>query len=233
MSNIIDAIINVVNNPIYELRKVYERNNRANNAGDAIEVKKIESKNSALALNSSYPKNKLYSSSNMISKACKECEDWIEKDMIYAVGIVEKNNLKHLCMVYGLDYCADNNIYERIKNTIKTGVENISNIELAETKELGKLNRVDPLGITYLRIRGMWGIENPWKVFNYIYERDFNKNFNFMCIINDEKWNSFSNIDDLISLSKSNSNLNISSVKIKSPNNPAKLNNAKLITFSI
>lgn len=37
MSNIINAIINIVNNPIYELRKVYKRNNRANNAGDALE----------------------------------------------------------------------------------------------------------------------------------------------------------------------------------------------------
>ena len=32
--------------------------------GDAIEVKKIENKNSQIALNSSYPKNKIYSSSN-------------------------------------------------------------------------------------------------------------------------------------------------------------------------
>ena len=281
MSNIINAIINLVNNPIYELRKVYEKNNRANNSGnaleeyikdlfantltfqdevkrlekfseifsylgndsnppdamlkngDAIEIKKIESKNSALSLNSSYPKHKLYSSSNMISKACKEAEKWTEKDMIYVVGVVEKNNLKHLCMVYGLDYCADISIYERIKSTIKYGIENIPNIELSETKELGKLNKVDPLGITYLRIRGMWGIENPWRVFKYVYTRDFDKTFNFMCIINDKKWNTFKNIDELITISKSNSNLNISDIKIKNPNNPAKLNDGKLITFYI
>lgn len=281
MSNIIDAIINVINNPIYELRKVYERNNRANNAGDAleeyikdlfantlncndeverikifseifsylgndtnppdcilkngdaIEVKKIENKNSALALNSSYPKNKLYSSSSMISKSCKECEDWVEKDIIYTVGVVEKNNLRHLCMVYGLDYCADNSLYEKIKTTIKKGIENIPNIELTETKELGKLNKIDPLGITYLRVRGMWGIENPWKVFEYIYQRDFNKDFNFMCIINEEKWHSFSNLNKLIQLSQNNNNLKLSNIKIKNPNNPAKLANAKLITFCI
>ncbi len=281
MSNIIEAIINVVNNPIYELRKVYENNNRANSTGDAleeyikdlfantlncqneyeriekfskvfsylgnntnppdcmlkngdaIEVKKIENKNSSLALNSSYPKSKLYSSSAMISKACKECENWQEKDVIYTIGIIEKNNLKHLCMVYGLDYCADNSIYEKIKSTIKDGVKNIPNIELTETRELGKLNKIDPLGITYLRVRGMWGIENPWKVFSYVYERDFNKNFNFMCIINSNKWNSFSNIDKLITFSKTNPNLNISDIKIKNPNNPANLNNAKLITFAV
>ena len=43
---------------------------------DAIEIKKIESINSSLALNSSYPKNKLYANSPMLTKACKECENW-------------------------------------------------------------------------------------------------------------------------------------------------------------
>lgn len=107
MSNIINAIINLVNNPIIELKEIYSKNNRANSTGDAleeyikdlftntfniideserlekisnifsylgnsnnppdailkngdaIEIKKIENSNSALALNSSYPKNKL------------------------------------------------------------------------------------------------------------------------------------------------------------------------------
>lgn len=34
--------------------------------GDAIEVKKIESRGASLALNSSYPKSKLYAASNML-----------------------------------------------------------------------------------------------------------------------------------------------------------------------
>ena len=279
MANIINAIINLVQNPISELRDVYARNNRANNAGDAleeyvkdlfadtfnindeseriekiskvfsylgndsnppdamlkggdaIEVKKIESNNSALALNSSYPKHKLCADSEMISKACHEAESWSEKDMIYIVGIVRKNMLKHLCMVYGLDYCASTETYENLKNKIKEGVESIPNIEFTPTKELGKLNRIDPLGITYLRIRGMWGIENPWKVFNYIYIRDMKNTFNFMCVINEDKWYSFDNTQDLIDLSKHNNDLIIKDVKIKNPNNPAQLKNAKLITF--
>ena len=154
--------------------------------GDAIEVKKIETNNAALALNSSYPKHILSSNSPMISAACKSAEEWTEKDMIYAVGIVDKtnNDLKHLSMVYGLDYCASEECYSRIKKTIKDGVEAIPGVEFAESKELGHINRVDPLGITYMRVRGMWGIENPWKVFDYVYQRDFSKNFTFMCVIN-------------------------------------------------
>lgn len=281
MSNIIDAIINIVNNPVLELKKVYSNKNRANNMGDAleeyvkdlfagtfnytdeneriqrmsevfsylgnnsnppdimlrngdaIEVKKIEKNKSALALNSSYPKRKLYSNSDMLSQDCKNAENWSEKDMIYSVGVVEQNKLRHLCMVYGLDYCASCETYERIKNTIKEGIEAIPNIELTKTKELGKLNKVDPLGITYLRVRGMWGIENPFKVFNYVFEIDTKKSFNFMSIINLEKYRSFPNIYELERLSDVNENLNINDVKIKNPNNPAQLKEAKLITFVI
>ena len=40
--------------------------------GDAVEVKKIESPDAALALNSSYPKHTLKSSSTLISRACRE-----------------------------------------------------------------------------------------------------------------------------------------------------------------
>lgn len=281
MSNIINAVINLVNNPIFDLHTVYYGNNRANNAGDALEeyvkdlfadtfntksenerilkisetfsylgnnsnppdailkggdgleVKKIESNNSALALNSSYPKQKLYSDSNMISAACRNAESWTEKDIIYTVGIVNDNKLKHLCMVYGTDYCASKDIYETIKNRIKAGVEEIPNIELAPTDELGKLKKVDPLGITYLRIRGMWGIENPFKVFDYVFERDMSKNFNFMAIINNDKYYSFDNISELENLAAKKDNLCIKDIKIKSPDNPAKLVSAKLITFIV
>ena len=276
--NIIDAIINLVNNPVTELVEYYQGKNRANNAGDsleeyikdlfantfemqenerlekisevfsywgnnsnppdamlnggdAIEVKKIESDNSALALNSSYPKHTMLSSSPMISTACKKAECWHEKDIIYIVGVVKQNNLKHLSMVYGMDYCASDECYSRIKSTIKNGVESISGVEFAESRELGHINKVDPLGVTYMRVRGMWGIKNPWKVFDYVYTPDKTKSFTFMSIINEEKWKTFDNITDLIELEQRVEALNIENIKIKNPDNPAKLNRAKLITF--
>lgn len=199
--------------------------------GDAIEIKKIERENAQLALNSSYPKHKIYSSSPMITQACINAENWTEKDIIYVIGVVKNNTLKHLCMVYGLDYCASEECYMRIKDTIKNGIKTIQNVDFAETKELGRINKVDPLGITYMRIRGMWGIENPWKVFRYIYTRNHLNKFDFMCIININKWNTFDNKKDLIDLAKINNNLTISDVKIKDPNNPAKIMDAKCISF--
>lgn len=202
--------------------------------GDAIEVKKIQNNNSALALNSSYPKQKLYSSSSMILNGCRNAESWTEKDMIYVVGVVKnKVHLHHLAMIYGMDYCASSEVYENLKNKIKNGIQQIPIIELTETNELGKLNKVDPLGITYMRIRGMWGIENPFKVFDYVYKRNENNQFNFMCIINISKWNEFDNVEELIKLSSINKKLKISDIKIQNPDNPAKLKEAKLITFEV
>lgn len=281
MTNIIDAIINLVTNPKFELKDYSESHNRANNmgealeeyvkdifagtvnekdknarnqklsevfsylgnqnnppdsmlrGGDAIEVKKIESNDSSLALNSSYPKAKLYCDSPMIKKACRICEKWDVKDMIYAVGVVDANNLKSLALVYGNDYCAEKSVYEQIKSVIKNGVESISGVEFSETKELGRVNRVDPLGITYLRVRGMWGIENPFSVFNYIYKRDYSKDFNFMALINDEKYYSFNNYNKIEELCEYIPSLHIENVKIKNPNNPAQLKSAKLITFTV
>ena len=201
--------------------------------GDAIEVKKIESDDSAIALNSSYPKHTLLRTNPMISNACRESEDWAEKDIIYAVGVVKSNKLKHLCMIYGRNYCASDECYSRIKQHIKIGVESIEGIEFSPTRELGRINRVDPLGITYLRVRGMWHIENPWKVFNYVYERDMNANFNFMCLIDNLKWNQLNNVNELLKIQSDYTNLKISNVKIKNPDNPAKLVNAKLIQYKI
>ena len=199
--------------------------------GDAIEVKKIESAGAELALNSSYPKAKLFSDSTMITKACRACEEWSEKDILYAVGVVKGNNLTKLFFVYGVDYAASAEVYKRIKSVISTGLNTIPDVEFADTKELARVNRVDPLGITYLRVRGMWGIENPAKVFSYVYTPSINQ-FECVAIINTEKYNTFPAEDRLILENLTINNFSVSNIRIKTPDNPAVLKDAKLITFS-
>jgi hypothetical protein len=83
-----------------KLQEIYSYEGNQNNPpdlmlqnSDAIEVKKLQSKNSAIALNSSYPKAKLYADNPMITKACKECEEWEIKDIIYAIGYTDDNSL--------------------------------------------------------------------------------------------------------------------------------------------
>lgn len=167
----------------------------------------------------------------MINKHCKEAEEWDEKDIVYVIGVVKGQHLQSLCMVYGTEFCASDDIYLGVREKIKEAVFSTPGIDGEETKEIGRVNKVDPLGITYLRIRGMWGIENPVKVFNYVYTPKEDAAFNFMCIINEDKWKTFTNTQKLINLSNEENNLEIADVKVKDPDNPAKLKLAKLITF--
>lgn len=203
---------------------------------DAIEIKKLESHNTAIALNSSYPKSKLFSNSSMITTACRTCEEnWTVKDMLYVIGNVPKNtnSLKSLWLVYGDCFCADKEVYERIKNTISTGITTIPNVEFTETNELGKVKKVDPLGITDLRIRGMWHIENPTKIFNYLYSYDETKSFQLICLMKKEKYESLPLADRQTIKNLTNPNVSVSDVRIKNPNNPVQLMNGKLLVFKV
>lgn len=279
MTNILEAIVNIANNPVVAIRNHYTGRNRANNVGealemfvkdsfantiqeqdiqvkntrynqvfswlgnqnhppdimirkgDAIEVKKTPIPNSDLALNSSYPKSNIQSNSNMITQECRTCENWTEKDLIYCVGHTTDDSIKSLWMVYGNIYAAKHQTYQIIKQKITDGIKEIPNVELAETNELGRVNRVDPLGITNLRIRGMWQIQNPRRVFNYLHTTG--ETFELVAVIPTDKYNSFPTDSKNKIETLQNPNLSIANVQVKDPNNPANLIDAKLIIFKL
>lgn len=280
MTNILEAIYNIVNHKNFAIREFYSGRNRANSmgealenyikdafantfdsddeqsrlktynqefswlgsqnnppdimikGGDAIEVKKTQSANSSLALNSSYPKTDLRHTSPMITSECRDCEQWTVKDLIYCVGHTSDTNIKSLWMVYGSSYAAKHETYQRIKTTISDGIKTIPDVVFADTKELGRVNQVDPLGITNLRIRGMWQIENPRKVFNYLHEPT-DKDFELVCIIPLEKYNSFPNESKSKLEGITEKGFSIEDKQIKNPNNPAKLMDCKLIKLCV
>lgn len=192
--------------------------------GDAVEVKKIGSPDSGLALNSSYPKDKLHKDNQLITGACRQCEEWKVRDIVYAVGVVKNQRLELLWFVYGDCYAADRNVYEGTREKIIDGINAIGNIEFSKTRELGRVNRVDPLGITYLRVRGMWGIENPTKVFTYV-GIDRKKKPSIVAIMRIEKYLSFSTADrqEVEKLGR------VRDSEVKDPNNPAKFLKVKII----
>ena len=170
----------------------------------------------------------------MLTKACRDCEVWSEKDIIYVVGVANNNALKSLWFVYGDCYAADKETYTRVKEKISSGINDIEGVEFSETKELGRINKVDLLGITYLRVRGMWGIDNPSSVFDHIVKPKNEKGFDFNAIISANKYNSFPEKDrvDFEKL-QNNSKLKKNLVKIQSPNNLAELVKAYHISFSV
>ena len=194
--------------------------------GDAFEIKKIESNEGSIALNSSFPKDKLHRNSDMITAACKNCEpNWQEKDMCYIIGCVDKKQfLKSIWFVYGDCYCAKAEIYTRIKDKVTYGIQELG-IDLSETKEIAKVKKVDPLGITDLRVRGMWGIKHPSKVFDYVTKQ--NKKPYIKALMLKSKFISFpkNSIEEITKLAQ------IRDIKIQSPDNPANLLDAILITY--
>ena len=245
MTNLLVAIKNLVTNPITDIRTFYVSSNRANAAwdslehyvkdlfcnsfsssdaernqkysevfsylwnqnnppdsilknSDAIEVKKIEKTGSAIALNSSYPKNKLYNTDTRITKACRNCEEnpRNEKDILYVTGLIPQNDaLKSLWFIYGDCYA------------------------------------VDPLGITDLRVRWMWHIENPWKVFQGVVSREVNPDFSVHVILRNEKYFSFPESDRMELENLKIPWFQIQDTQIRSPDNPAQLLDAKLISY--
>jgi hypothetical protein len=198
--------------------------------GDAIEVKKIQSMSSQIALNSSYPKQVLKSDSHFVTNECRNAEEWDEKDMLYVIGSLDdSHDIRYLSFVYGDLYSASEEVYKRVANTIKTNVELIEDIEFVETKELGKVHKVDPLGITNLRVRGMWHIENPIKVYDYLFP-DINMQDIFaFALMKLEKYNSFSSEDRTSLESLIDNKFEILDVMVKNPDNPAQLIESKLL----
>lgn len=197
---------------------------------DAIEIKKIEGISTDLALNRSNPKNKLSSTSTLITNSCRNCEEklWIEKDILYIIGSIKDHSLNKMWLIYGDCYCATNKTYEKVKLYIQDSVKNIPDLEVGESKELGRFNRIDPLGITNLRVRGMWTIQHPSKVFRYL---ETTNEFDVNCIVLKSKYLSFPSED--ITKIESNESIKIGDIKIKDPNNPAKLLEAKLIQLCL
>ncbi|WP_378210814.1 NgoPII family restriction endonuclease [Anoxybacteroides rupiense] len=239
------ADLTMTDEKLKQYQKVFSYLGNSNNPPDfiirhgaAVEVKKIEGKNTnGIALNSSFPKDYLHYDDIRIKQECRDCENeyggWIKKDMIYAVGNVEKNHLHSLWLVYGDCYAADKFTYERIAATIKDGVSTINGVEFGETRELGRVNRVDPLGITYLRIRGMWGIEHPSSVYRNLIDADMDSDCTKIYVLMKEE--THEKITDKPSFSKfiQQGILKVQNVQIPNPNNPAKNLEAILYTASL
>ncbi len=199
--------------------------------GDAFEVKKIEGRSSALQLNSSPPKNMLHSADPRVTKDCRNCEErpWEKKDLFYVVGSVQNRRINYLFFVHGLCYAADESVYSRIHSPLKKDIGALikaKGLEGKETIELGNVTKVDPLGITDLRIRGMWIIQNPVQVFKKFSPILPNKEFSLAAIMTEEKYRSFGKAAGSLEADK---RVKVTDIKVDNPNNPAKEISAKLL----
>ena len=201
--------------------------------GDAFEIKKTEVLSTEIQLNSSHPKSKLFKTSTLINNHCKNCETWEEKNFHYIIGHIPKgkNVLSSIWFIDGSVYAADEEVYTNIKDSISDVLENSNEFDFSETNEIGRINYVDPLKITNLRIRGMWLLQPPYKVFDYLELYDYNANFQSIALIANENYFNYS--EENRKLIENNSNISITEVYVKNPNNPIQLIESKSIIFKL
>lgn len=200
--------------------------------GDAFEVKKIQGLYNALALNNSPPKDRLRRSDPRITEHCRNAEPgWQEKDLFYVVGCVQRKQVRHLFFVHGRCYAAEKEVYESVEAPLKKEIAAIisaNGMDGGKTTELGKVKRIDPLKITDLRVRGMWSIANPLKVYSYVYQFDSQHRFSMAAIMTGAKYRSYP-LKDRAAIENSQL-IKIRDVNVRDPNNPARNLKAKLIT---
>jgi hypothetical protein len=214
---------------------------RGGNDGDAFEVKKSENKSSgSLDLNSSHPYSHLTSDLSRIAREARECEVWDKRDIHYVMGNVLTNETTNnwIWIVQGNIFAADLKSYRDFESDIKSHIEQAiiaNSLEPGVTNELGRINGVDLRENTDLRIRPMWGITSPMRLFKDlpgIAESDID-GLVIHCLIRKSKWDSLLRskpVETKYFWSKSKLPLmSITDVKIPDPDDLQKVLEVKLI----
>lgn len=201
--------------------------------GDAFEIKKIGGSSYTIALNSSPPKDRLYYNDPRITDACRECEKgWKEKELFYVIGQVDEGKINQLLFVQGRCYAAAKKVYDNMHASLKASFEEVikgKEFEIGDTVELGRVNRVDPLGITELRVRGMWQMKNPIRFFEG--QIDGKGEAYVGAIMLKDKFKAFA-VSERKNLVRING-LVVKDITVKDPNNTAKLLDAVIIKMVI
>ncbi|WP_179336320.1 NgoPII family restriction endonuclease [Winogradskyella costae] len=274
MSNILEALVNIVENKDYEIKEYTIGGNRAQNMGealeeyifdafsnsfdidddetrrnkhsevfsflgaknkipdailkngDALEVKKATSE-SSIQLNSSYPKHSLKATDTRIQSSALTCEEikWEEKEMLYCFGYIPSGakHLKSVWFVYGRIYCDLQEVYEEIIDDIKANLD-----DDYTGNELGGAKGVDSLKITTLRVRGMWVIKHPQKVYSKLTKDWGNNDFEVKALIPKSIFDNFpQKSKDKLNASV----LNIEEIEVTDPTNRAKTLNCVFIYY--
>ena len=209
--------------------------------GDAVEIKTVRLKSgehdpvkcSPIEFNTVYPRQKLFFDDPLVTNECRCAERWQEKDVVYVVGALKRRQLIHLCMIYGVDYCAGEKYYSGLNYELKKLIAKIRAARFPYTRELARIGTVDPMGATYLKLYGMWHVENPWSFFRDVCRPNPNANFSFMCIINREKFHQLDNGRKIFAWAKDCDGLRLAKIRVKNPDAPDTFRDALLIRYEI
>lgn len=149
--------------------------------GVGVETKKVSAANaSSIALNSSYPKISVTpTTQNVIKDISKIDEVWEEKQIVYAVGYVptpakrvdpDVNRVMSLWFFYGNTVFPPEAWYQFTIKQVRKALNESSLKMKADSKEVARLIDIDPGKHTDMRIRGMYDIDHPQRMFAGHYE---------------------------------------------------------------
>lgn len=138
--------------------------------GEGVEIKKL-STFANLPLNSSFPKNYIYPDTQNLPTEIID-SSWTQKNVVYATcNVPKKNNSQAKCstvwLAYGNTFVADKKVYLNMIDGIRAGAKSANQqASFVKSKELARIQNVDLKKYTTLRVRGMWELLNPQKVFS-------------------------------------------------------------------
>jgi hypothetical protein len=212
---------------------------RGGDEGDSFEFKKTESVSAAIALNSSFPKNILRASSPGLLNECVTCENWTSRTFYYVIGHIKKNSqlVNSLWVVDGRFMAANHETYETVFDALQKLVSDFvasKKLQRIESVELGRLRNIDTLDKTVLRVRSMWELESPAKMFSDIEGVIINRNKSVLhALILKERWDKYpeKSKQALIDLKDTHGFTLIDVESIPSPNHPDETLSGKLIRF--
>lgn len=199
--------------------------------GDALEIKQIGNLRSKIMLNGSHPRGTLYSNSPALTKACKHCENWKKKKLIYIIGVAKKNTLKGIWCVSGSCYSANEKTYKKIIGKMRRAIKKIRGLKFSKSRELGRIAKTDPLSITHLRVCARWSIDNPSNVFRETTTPKKTSVFFLKTILLKNQYFSYPKKDRENLEKLKNPYFSLKDVEIKSPNKPKRLLKAKLLVY--
>ncbi|MBN1617951.1 NgoPII family restriction endonuclease [Candidatus Dojkabacteria bacterium] len=203
--------------------------------GDAIVIKTIKTYKGSFTINNSPPKDRLMWNDPWIIKNCRRIDggQWNNKDLFYVIAWIEKRRMKYLNFIQGSCIFPEQKFYNKKIHDLKNNIYNYlesEGLEANRTIALGKVTNIDPLGITNLRIKTVWRIKNPLKIFSDTFRYDNKREFTLIALMLKNKFDTFPKKDiDAIVKDKQ---IEIEDVKIKNPNNPKSKIDAKLVIAS-
>lgn len=178
--------------------------------GDAVEVK-IQDGVGQIQLNSSPPKRTLKVTDPRIQDGCRTCEDWSEKDFLYFIGKANEEFVEALWLIDGTCIADNANTYDMIFDKLAVTVTDLGG---EPGNEIGRLNNVDPLRATSLRIRAMWLLEHPARVFQSVLLPPEHGSFVLNVLVSADKWDSYSNEEVAAVTALSGNGLNVQRIEI-------------------